>query len=302
MKQILFSLLLLSAVSLVSCRKSGLQSDIKQYDQQQILSYIAANGITNAQKDTVGGDTTGMYYQVLNVGNGALLSYPDSVSFVYTIKSFDGKFIASDTVTNHYDNYLGHVSPNGLMLGINNDLMKKGGKVRFFIPSHLAYGVNGTGTGSKTITNGRIAGNQCLDYTVEVINDEKAYDQLVIKNYLAANNLTGQYTETASGLWYKVTTPGTSTDPITYNSTVTLTYTGLLLNGTIFDQFNTTGGTQFNIPDVVPGFQEGLEHATAGSSISFIMPSALGYGATGGSGIPANSCLRYDCAIITVTP
>jgi FKBP-type peptidyl-prolyl cis-trans isomerase FkpA len=301
MKKILFSLLLLSAVSLVSCRKSGLQLDIKQYDQQQILSYMAANGVTNAQKDTVGGDTTGMYYQVLNAGNGAQLNYPDSVSFVYTIRSFDGKFIASDTVMNHYAGLVGHATPNGLMLGIRNDLKYKGGKVRFFIPSHLAYGVNGVGTGSKTITNGRIAGNQCLDYTVEVINDQKAYDNLAIKNYMTANNLTG-YTETASGLWYKITIPGTSTDPITYNSTVTLTYTGLLFNGNIFSNYNTTGGTAFNIPDVVPGFQEGLEHATAGSTISFIMPSALAYGAGGGSGVPANACLRYDCAIITVTP
>src|ERR1700759_3948566 len=115
MKQVLFSLLLLAAVSLASCRKNDPQVDIKTYDQQQITSYLAANGITNAQKDTVGGDTTGIYYQVLNTGNGALLSYPDSVAFVYNFRSFDGKFIASDTVLNHYDGYLGHVAPNGLM-------------------------------------------------------------------------------------------------------------------------------------------------------------------------------------------
>ena len=312
MKQKLFTLLLLSTVGLLSCRKSQVDLNIKQFDQQQIQNYIAANGITGMMRDTVGGDTTGIYYQVIEPvqGVGGVLTqynYTDQISLVYSLNSFDGKYLSNDTTANHYYEYLGHLTSTsqplayGLMLGIHNDAKYKGTKIRFLIPSHLAYGTNGSGTGSKTLTNGRIAGNQCLDYTIHIIDNQAIYDQQVIKNYMTANSLTG-YTETASGLWYKITTPGTGTDPITYNSTVSLTYNGLLMDGISFGSFTTTGGVPFNIPDVVSGFQEGLELVTSGASISFIMPSALGYGTGGSTGIPPNSCLRYDCTISTVSP
>jgi len=48
--------------------------------------------------------------------------------------SFDGKYVVEDTVLNHYFGYLGHVSPNGLMLGMRNLLKNKGGKIRLLIP------------------------------------------------------------------------------------------------------------------------------------------------------------------------
>jgi FKBP-type peptidyl-prolyl cis-trans isomerase FkpA len=305
MKLKLFTLLLLAAIGFVSCRKTGTEPDIKQYDQQQIQSYIAANGITGMQNDAALGDTTGIYYKIINQGTGPVVDYPDAISFVYTLRSFDGKFVAADTVLNHYYGYLGHVSPNGLMLGIHNFLKNKGGKMRIVIPSHLAYGVSGVGSGSKTITTGRIAGNQCLDYTVELINNQSVYDDLVINSYLAANSLTG-YTKTADGLYYKITTPGTGTDPITYNSTISCTYTGTLLNGTIFDSNTVAPGATFNIPDLTAGAMEGIQHATVGTTISMLIPSALAYGTAGASGsaatVPANACLRFEFTVLTVSP
>src|ERR1700712_2603774 len=96
MRLTFFTLLLLSIVGFVSCRKSGNNVDIKQYDAQQIQSYIAANGITGMQHDS-----TGTYYKIIDQGSGPALGYADSISYVYTIKSFDGKFSVQDTVTNH---------------------------------------------------------------------------------------------------------------------------------------------------------------------------------------------------------
>ena len=205
--------MLLSVVCFVSCRKITSDPDIKQYDQQQIEAYIAANSLTAMVPDKTNGDTTGTYYQILNPGDATKpVDYPTYVSYVYTIRSFDGKYILSDTVANHYYGVLGHTVPNGLMLAIRNNLKYLGGEMRVLVPSHLAFGKNGYGTGSTTLTSGRIAGNQCLDITVHLIGDQAAYDQLVIKNYMAANNLTG-YSEITSGastgLWYKITAPGT---------------------------------------------------------------------------------------------
>jgi FKBP-type peptidyl-prolyl cis-trans isomerase len=304
MKLKFFTLLLLSAACFVSCRKINNDPDIKQFDQQQIQSYIAANGLTGMVRDTTMGDTTGTYYQIINPGKGAALDYPSVISYVYTIRTFDGKYSVTDTAVNHGYSVLGHVVPNGLMLAIKNNLKYRGGKMRVLVPSHLAYGKNGYGQGSTTLTSSRIGGNQCLDITINVIDDQAAYDQLVIKNYMAANNLTG-YTKTADGLWYKITTPPTGTVYINNNSTVTMNYTLYMMNNTNLDTnaaTTTSSFTDFGVGNYVAGFEEGLKLLGRGSgAISIIVPSALAYGPTGNTGVPANECLRWDMTNVTVT-
>lgn len=307
MKLQFFTLLLLSVVCFASCRKITSDPDIKQYDQQQIEAYIAANGLTGMVRDKTNGDTTGTYYQILNPGDTTKqVDYPTYVSYVYTIRSFDGKYILSDTVTNHYYGVLGHTVPNGLMLAIRNNLKYLGGEMRVLIPSHLAYGKSGYGTGSNTLTNGRLAGNQCLDVTIHLIADQAAYDQLVIKNYMTANNLTG-YSETADGLWYKIITPGTNT-VITDNSSITLNYKLYLMDNTNPDD-NAYTSTTLPITDIsaggtVDGFVEGLRllgKGGGGGEISILVPSALAYGTSGSGSIPVNAVLRWDITNVTVT-
>jgi FKBP-type peptidyl-prolyl cis-trans isomerase FkpA len=307
MKQTIFTLLLLSIIGLMSCRKASVSPDIKQYDSNQIQSYITANGLTDMTRDTSGGDTTGMYYKIILKGSGPALNYPDKVSLVFTLRSFDGKYISADTIVNHFDDYLGHIYsgrlPAGLQLALHNILKYRGGSMRLLIPSHLAYGTSGYGSGSTQNANTRIAGNQCLDYYVHVIGDQAAYDDLVIKNYMQANSLTG-YTKTASGLYYLVRTPGTGTaGSITDNSTVTSTFTKLILNGTIVANGNTTGGVPIALTDYPLGVQEGLKSfATAGTLVNFIMPSRLADGEVASASIPANSCIRFDVQVVSVTP
>jgi FKBP-type peptidyl-prolyl cis-trans isomerase len=171
--------------------------------------------------------------------------------------------------------------------------------MRVLVPSHLAYGKNGAGTGSITLTNGRIAGNQCLDYTIELVDDPKAYDEVVIKNYLSANNLSG-FTETADGLWYKITTVGTGAS-ITDNSYVVVNYVVKLMNNTVFQDNSSTTYPVSDLSTQIAGFVEGIKLSRGGGAISLIIPSRLAYGNSAYNGIPANSCLRYDISNITVT-
>lgn len=314
MKQTIFTLLLLSAIGLVSCRKHDNQPNIKQYDQEQIQNYISANGITGMKKDTVGGDTSGIYYKIiLQPKTDTPLTYSDNISFVFTLKSFDGHYISSDTIVNHYQGYVGHIIsdalPTGLEIAILNDLKYVGASMRVLIPSHLAYGVNGYGTGSITNTSSRIAGNQCLDYYVHVIASQPdnaqrqaAYDNEVIKNYLAANNLTSLYT-LDSGVYYHIQTQGTGTDPLTDNTTAEVTFNGRLLNNTVFSSAISPDSTSVEIPNMIAGVSRTLKkHAVQGTVISMIMPSYLGYGTQAQSGIPANSCLRFEFTIQSVSP
>lgn len=314
MKQKIFTLLLIAAAGLSACRKNTVDPDIKQYDEEQIQNWISSKGLTGFTRDTAGGDTTGMYYKIIMPGTGPALEYSDRISLVFTLKSFDGKYTSSDTISNHFYDYLGHLAqdglPRGLQSGIFNLLKHKGASMTLLIPSHLAYGKSGYGTGSVTNVNTRIAGNQSLEYYVHVIDNQPAYDDLVIRNYLTANSLSG-YTKTASGLYYKIITPGTGTDgSINDLSIVTSTYTGALLNGVSFDEASKTTAYVFTpaisngLSGLVKGVKEGLEeHATAGTSISLLLPSGLGYGNTPPSGglIPSFAPLRFEFQITTVT-
>src|SRR5690348_12836254 len=116
MKKILFTLLLFCAVGLMACRKSGTDIDIKQFDEQEIQNYIKRNNLTGFKRDA--GDTTGIYYNTLTPGTGSVVDYPDLVSLVFTMSSFDGKYNANDTIINHVYNYLGHITQNNLPEGV----------------------------------------------------------------------------------------------------------------------------------------------------------------------------------------
>ena len=315
MRNITFKLLILICTGFFSCRKTQNDPAITQYDDIQIQNYIKANGLTAMKRDTAGGDTTGIYYQILSQGSTSStpMDYPDTVKFVFTLKSFDGKYTSVDSLTkNHYGSFLGHITqsllPKGLQLAIKNVIKYKGTRARLLIPSRLAYGLSGNGSGSASNVNTRIAGNQCLDYYVNLVSDESLYDDQIIKNYMATNNLTG-YTKVISGpsagYYFKVTTPGTGTNPVGAYSIVGVTYTGMYLTNVVFDPGPVAGSTtSFDFANVsfVQGVFQGLMGYTSGTSISLLLPSRLGYGRAGNSTgtIAGNVCMRFDFNIVTV--
>ena len=314
MKFRIFTFLLIAVAGLSACKKDGQDLNINQYDQQQIENYMSANGLTDFKRDTTDGDSSGIYYKIINGGTGKRLEYSDAVSIVYTIKSLDGKYSATDTITNHYYNYLGHFIQTtelpitiGLQTAIHNILKYRDGSMRVLIPSRLAFGKTGYGVGSVTNVNSRIAGNQSLEYYVHVINNQEVYDDGIIQTYMRNNSLSG-YTKTASGLYYKIITPGTGTASINEFSTISTTYTGSLLNNAFFDEGNKSTAVSFTVGSLADGVKEGITaYGKEGSSLSLIMPSRLAYG-TGGSRnsagqilIPPNCPLKFEFQIATVT-
>jgi len=332
MKQTIFTLLLISTIGFMSCRKNGVEPTITQYDQTQILNYIKSNNITGMQKDTVGGDTSGIYYKVLTPGTGAPLAFTDQISFVFTLKSFDGLYISSDTINNHFYGYVGHIAsgilPLGVEISIINDLKQSGGSIRILVPSQLGFGVAGYGSGSINNPGTHIAGNQGLDFYVHVIAKQSddvygtntlgyqyeyspaqaAYDDQVIQTYIKTTGINfikaPSINIPGTSYYYAVRVPGAGTDSITQNSDVTITYEGRLLNNTVFDQaYNAIADTiNVAVPSLPKGVQEALTHVAGDATISVVMPSALGYGDITESGIPILSCLRYEYEIKRVYP
>ncbi|WP_345948537.1 FKBP-type peptidyl-prolyl cis-trans isomerase [Mucilaginibacter sp. PAMB04274] len=315
MKQSYLALFLLLTTGLFSCRKEGNDVDIKTYDEQQIQAYIKANNLTNMQRDKSGGvDTTGTYYQILGQGKGTPLEYSDRIFYLCTLKSLDGRFALTDTILgstiqgiySRAYSPVGYIVPEGLRLAVKNLVKYKGTRARLLIPSRLAYGRSGLGTGS-----GRLPGNESLDVYINVVNNQDEYDDYVISNYLKTNNLTGYTrinTGEYTGLYYKVTRQGTGTDVIKPTSTVTLQYTGRLVNGPYLSQYifadgNAEGGNSVVLQEQMPGWVGGLPFAKAGGQLSLFIPSKLGYGVTGSSNgtVSPYSILHYEFTILSVT-
>jgi FKBP-type peptidyl-prolyl cis-trans isomerase FkpA len=321
MKQKIFTFLFIAVTAgLAACNKNNdNQPDIRAYDEQQIQTYLSANDLTGFSTDTTkdGTGTTGIHYKIISQGTGDTLKYSDRISLVYTVKTMDGKYASVDTITNHFVDFLGHLTndnlPRGVELAIHNLLKYKGSNMRIMIPSRLAYGVNGYGSGSITNVNSRIAGNQSLDYYVHVIGDQDAYDDQVIKNYMTANSLSGYLKDFAfidslgnqvkKYYYYKTVTPGTGViGDIKEFSKITTTYTGNLLNGVSFDASSQTTATTLSPYSLIIGVQHALEsHAAKGTSISLLIPSAIGYGDAVQGTIPSNSVLRFEFQITDVT-
>jgi FKBP-type peptidyl-prolyl cis-trans isomerase FkpA len=128
-----------------------------------------------------------------------------------------------------------------------------------------------------------------------VISQETADDN-IIKKYISDNGLSA--TATGSGLYYVITSQGKGAQPNS-NSDVIVNYKGYLTNGAVFDQ-SKTGGLAISLTEVIKGWQEGIPYFKKGGKGKLLIPSALGYGSTAKSSIPANSVLIFDIELLDV--
>lgn len=118
----------------------------------------------------------------------------------------------------------------------------------------------------------------------------------IILDYIADNNLTA--TATGSGLYYVIDTQGTGDFP-TSSSDVTVAYKGYLVDGTVFDE-STAAGVTFNLQGVIAGWTEGIPYFKEGGEGLLLIPSALGYGASGSGSIPGNTVIIFEVELIDV--
>lgn len=87
---------------------------------------------------------------------------------------------------------------------------------------------------------------------------------------------------TASGLQYKVLEEGTGSKPQSAKDTVVVHYEGKLIDGSKFDSSYDRGETiSFPLDAVIPGWTEGLQLMTIGSTYELYIPYQLGYGERG---------------------
>lgn len=122
-------------------------------------------------------------------------------------------------------------------------------------------------------------------------NQQLQQDIALIEQYLATHNLQANKLE--SGLFYYIHRQGSEQKP-NLNSTVTVSYSGKLLNGSTFDSGEFVS---FALLNLIKGWQQGLPLIGSGGRISLYIPSPLGYGNQPMAGIPANSVLIFDLTL-----
>ncbi len=121
------------------------------------------------------------------------------------------------------------------------------------------------------------------------------------REFMEENAKNDSVVQTTSGLQYMVLKEGTGAKPGP-TDTVTVHYTGRLLDGTVFDSSVERGEpASFPLDKVIPGWTEGLQLMSEGSQYRLFIPSELAYGSKGaGDQILPNSTLIFDVELIKV--
>ncbi len=114
-------------------------------------------------------------------------------------------------------------------------------------------------------------------------------------------NIVEGMTKTSSGLWYKIIKNSIKPKPKN-GEMVKVHYTGMLLNGEVFDSsYSRNMPIEFILGAgrVIKGWDEGISLIPIGASAKLVIPSNLAYGDRGAGGvIPPNSTLIFEIEVI----
>ncbi len=114
--------------------------------------------------------------------------------------------------------------------------------------------------------------------------------------FLAKNALKENVDTTASGLQYTIVASGADYK-IAPKDTVWVNYKGTLLDGTVFDE---NDSTMFVANRVIRGWTEGLGLLGEGGKATLYIPADLAYGERGNQAIEPNSTLIFDVEVLKV--
>ena len=121
------------------------------------------------------------------------------------------------------------------------------------------------------------------------------------EQFLLENGKRAEVHTTPSGLQYEIVKQGDGPRP-TAGDSVTVHYTGKLIDGTVFDSSEERGEpATFGVTQVIPGWGEALQLMNVGSRWRLFIPSALAYGPQGAGGlIGPNQTLVFDVELLAI--
>jgi FKBP-type peptidyl-prolyl cis-trans isomerase len=209
---------------------------------------------------------SGLASKVLTPGTGTVHPGPtDRVKVNYTGWTQDGKMFDSSVTRGQPITF----PLNGVIPGWTEglQLMVAGEKRRLWIPAAMAYGEHPSG--------GAPAGNLVFD--VDLLDVFPAPKPPAVPEDVKAPPPNAR--RTASGLSYRVLTPGRGSLHPKATSNVVVHYTGWTTDGKMFDSSVMRGQpAQFNLSGVIKGWTEGVQLMTSGEKARFWIPGSLAYG------------------------
>jgi len=278
-------------------------------EEDQLAAYIKDKNITTPPT------ASGIYYIETTAGKGAKIDTGMWVSVQFKVFLIDGKqlFSSYDRGEPMSFEFGKRFDTPGLEQAIG--MMKKGGKSTVIVPSKLAFGEAGR--------SGIIPPYSTMIYEVEVVNiqtkadhDKSLIDQKkkekeksdktkneemsLLNKYLKDKKITAK--PTASGIYYIEKVKGTGTKAMA-GKTVSVHYTGTLLNGTKFDSSrdrNKPFDFVLGQGNVIKGWDEAIALMNVGGKATLIIPSNMGYGERSMGNIPPYSTLVFDVELMDV--
>jgi FKBP-type peptidyl-prolyl cis-trans isomerase FkpA len=108
------------------------------------------------------------------------------------------------------------------------------------------------------------------------------------------------FVKQASGLYYLEVVAGSGISPVLGDSAY-VKYTGMFLDGNIFDSNVTSGKLYgFIVGQNIAGFDEGVTLMKPGGKSTLLVPSKLGYGSYGTYTISGYTPLLFDIELVKV--
>ena len=261
----LMNYLLSSCFPESEAEKQRAESDLK------ISKYLSENNI-NAQESEFG-----IYYQHLTSNeNGQKPKFGEVLKVKYEISTLEGKVLESyttDSTLLRFDNY--SVLPSGFNYGV--DIMRKGDRIRCYIPSYLAYNnyapVDQFGPDTNFILDIEL---------VDITTEDEVYKNHIdeIEKYIDTEGL-GEILPSFSGLYFISLEDGNGEEAKTYH-TATLHYKRKYLDGTLIQETeaNKPLTVALNTNQLVEGFREGILKMKEGQKALLIMPSKIAFGSS----------------------
>lgn len=155
--------------------------------------------------------------------------------------------------------------------------------------------------GDSTLMTTQTANEYFRNYMMKAQEKEAQEKKAANEKFLAENKTKAGVMTTASGLQYQVLKLAEGVKPKATDS-VTVHYTGTLIDGTKFDSSVDRGEPiTFPLNQVIPGWTEGVQLMSVGSKYKFFIPYNLGYGENGSRPtIPPFATLIFEVELLNV--